>query len=446
VSIDSRTLTPGDLFVALRGPRHDGHDFVGQALERGAVGALVAEGRWREDTRLRDLARRGGVWLLARDPLEALQRWAREHRRELRPTTVALTGSTGKTTTKALLAAALEAAGKVHAARASHNNEIGVPLTLLGLRGHHTHLVCELGMNQPGEIRRLVAWVAPRVALITGVGLAHVGRLGGPEAILAAKLEITEGLDPEGTLVLPEEPERLQEAARERWPGRVLLFGRGPGCAVRLEGEPEWDWEGTRIRISGLAAPVRLRLLGPGAVWGALAALAVCRALEVDLEAAAARLSAVAPLPGRLRPVEHDGIRFLLDTYNASPEASEANIRFLMRLEARRRLLVFGEMAELGPESRPCHERVGRLAAALDGAFFYGPEARWAHEAALAQGGRSRHFTDREEMIEALAGELGPGDLVLLKGSRRTEMERVYEGLIPRLGRVRDAGRTPEGR
>ncbi|MBD3334888.1 MAG: UDP-N-acetylmuramoylalanyl-D-glutamyl-2, 6-diaminopimelate--D-alanyl-D-alanine ligase, partial [Candidatus Eisenbacteria bacterium] len=214
VSIDSRTTKPGELFVALRGERHDGHDHAAAALERGAAGLLVEESRWREDRRLRGLAAAGpAVWLLAGDTLAALQGWSRAYRESLQPTAAALTGSSGKTTAKDLLAGALGVFGPACAAQASFNNAIGVPLTLLSLKPDDHYLVAELGMNRSGEIASLVRMVQPHVALITSLGRAHVGYLGHPGAVRDAKLEIIEGLAPDGTLVLPQEPPDLYAAA-----------------------------------------------------------------------------------------------------------------------------------------------------------------------------------------------------------------------------------------
>lgn len=442
VSFDSRTASPGEIFVALKGDVHDGHDHIAQALARGASGVLLDASRWDGDPSFSRLEKQGrAAWLLVDDTLRAVQAWGRSWRLALDPVTFAVTGSTGKTTTKDLMASAVSPFGPACAARASFNNDVGVPRTLLELRDHHTFLIAEIGMNHPGEIARLVDLVRPDVAVITSVGSAHVGELGGHDAIMRAKLEITQGLDPSGCLVLPDEPARLLEEARRTWKGRILVFGGSSRAEVRLAGAPSWSVGGTRMEVEGLPRPVEVKILGRGAPTAVLAALAACKALALPLEEAAQALSQAPPAAGRMVSTELGSIRVLQDFYNASPESSLAAVEFLVNVPwDGKRYLAFGGMAELGAFSRPCHEEVGRAAASCDGAFFYGAEARWSHEACARAGGSSSHYDDKDALVRDLAGALRPGDLVLIKGSRRSAMETVFASLRGLEGRLPAGG------
>jgi UDP-N-acetylmuramoyl-tripeptide--D-alanyl-D-alanine ligase len=446
LSLDSRTTEPGAIFVPLKGERFDGHDHIPQAVKRGASGVLLAEDRWRDDESLHVLAGETSiVWLLVHDTLAALQQWGHGVRRDLDPETLALTGSSGKTTTKDLLTAAMGAFGPVCAARASHNNAVGVPWTLLGLEPEHEYLICELGMNHPGEIAELVQLVEPRVALITSVGRAHVGFLGGPDAILRAKLEITGALREEGVLVVPEEPGEVPRRARETWQGRILTFGRDENSDVRLAGESEFSLDGTHVHIQGMKRPVYVRILGRAAELCVLACVAACRALSLSLDRAGEAMAHVPPPPGRMEPKSLGGVTVLLDSYNASPESSVASLEFLLTVPgAVRRFVAFGEMGELGGFSQGCHEEVGRLAARSHGAFFFGPEAKWAHEESQRLGGRSAYYESKEELARDLARELRDGDLLLIKGSRRTAMETVFQELQRITGTSPGGGGRPE--
>ncbi|MBD3335272.1 MAG: hypothetical protein GF355_07120, partial [Candidatus Eisenbacteria bacterium] len=268
----------------------------------------------------------------------------------------------------------------------------------------------------------------------TSLGRAHVGYLGHPGAVRDAKLEIIEGLAPDGTLVLPQEPPDLYAAARRLWRGEIVRFGAGAEADVALEEPPQFFPDGTRLRIRGLEEPLAVRILGRGAVSSVLAALAVCRALRLPWPPAAHGMAQVPPPPGRLEPVRAGGVTILLDTYNASPESSLANIELLLQLEgARKRYLAFGEMGELGGYSRTCHEEVGRAAARADGAFFLGEETKWARGEVERLGGASRRYTDHAALARDLARTVAHGDLVLIKGSRRSGMEQVFDLLRARL-------------
>jgi len=420
VCLDSRRVAGGEVFVALAGERHDGHQFIPPALEAGAAAAVARRAWWSR----RKAARSGGIHLLVDDPVEALQEWAAALRVALAPKVIAVTGSSGKTGTKELILALLRGRGRVVGTIGNRNNEIGLPWTLLQLREGDAFAVVELGANHRGEIARLARVARPDVAVITGIGRAHLGRFGGPEALLEAKMEILEGLSPDGALVLPDDDPRLEEAAR-RWSGRIVRFGLGSAAEISAE-RVEATLDGTEILLRGRSEPLRLRLLGQAAARAALAAAAAVWALGIS-DPDWGALAEAAPVPGRLDPVVKDGVTWLLDTYNASPESVLHALGFLSGLPVSgRRVLVFGGMRELGGESEAIHAEMGRAAGFCDAAVFLGEEARAS--APEAQRAGARHVLWCAEASAAarfLHAYLRPGDAVLLKGARAAALERI---------------------
>lgn len=421
VAIDSRAVRGGEVFVALQGERRDGHTYVGDAFEAGAAAALVRHAWWNR----RRAARAQGIHLLVDDPLQALQAWAAALRLAVAPRVVAVTGSSGKTTTKEMILALLSDRGDVVGTRGNLNNEIGLPLTLLSIRSHTRVAVLEMGANHAGEISRLTTLARPDVAVVTCVGHAHAGPFGGRAGIMAAKLEILEGLAPDGALVLPDDDAELEAQARARWAGRVVLFGRSERADVRALADA-CTLGGTRIEIAGEAQPIELRVLGEGAVRSALAALAAARALQAPCTASA-NLTRIAPVAGRMDPREHGGVTWLLDTYNASPESTVANLGFFARVPVSgRKVFVFGGMRELGEESEAQHRRVGAAAGFCDAGVFLGDEARLAAPEAQKAGEKQVLWCGEiREVVQFLRRYLRPGDAVYLKGARAAGLEQV---------------------
>jgi MurE/MurF fusion protein len=425
VALDSRQLVGGEVFVALEGERVDGHAFAAPALEAGASAALVKRAWWSR----RKAARAKGIHLLVDDPIEALQDWAAALRLALAPKVIAITGSSGKTSTKELTLALLRRHGEVIGTVGNRNNEIGLPWTLLQLRGGSAWAVVELGANHVGEIARLTRICRPDVAVITCIGRAHVGRFGGAEALLEAKLEILEGLDPQGALVIPDDDERLRARAAASWAGPIVRFGFTDEAEVAARVE-RTGLAGTELRVRGLAVPLRVRLLGVAGARAALAALASVRALglpDPDLDA----LAAVAPFPGRLDPVEANGITWLLDMYNASPESVLHALDFLARVETPgRKVFVFGGMRELGESSGAIHGEIGRAAGACDAGVFFGEEGRIVGPEAQRAGVKQVVWCDQlTDAVRFLREYLVPGDVVLLKGARASALEKVAVGM-----------------
>lgn len=421
VHTDTRTLRPGDVFVALVGPRHDGHDHLAEAADRGAVAAVV-----HRTERLPALPA-----IVVDDTLRALGRLGAEARRRLGIPVIGVTGSAGKTTTRELAAALLRDLGhRVLTSPGNWNNRIGLPLTLLGASGDETAAVLELGISEPGEMAELTAVAQPHVAVITCVAPCHTEGLGGLEGVAREKLAIARGLRPGGTLVLPFGDERLSPPEGVR----CLTFGWEAGADVRAEGFRSRGAEGVEFRLEG--REVRLALFGRHNATNALAAWAAVRALGLgapDPERAW-REVASAPLRGEVRRTR-SGALLYVDCYNANPKAVEAALETLAELAGGARMLaVLGEMRELGALCRAGHEAVGRAAARLGVAELHllGPRTVAVREAALDAGmppERVWIYDDRATLAAAVARRLREGDWVLVKGSRAMGLEAVADAL-----------------
>ncbi len=433
VTTDSRSLRPDELFVALRGEAHDGHAFLGEAVERGA-GAVVVERAHAE----RPL--RCGV-IAVRDTLAALGDLAAFHRRRCHPRIVAVTGSNGKTTTKEMLAAILARAlgpGRVLRTSGTQNNLVGLPLTLLRLAGTEEAAILELGMNGPGEIWRLAQIAEPDVGVITCVAPAHLEGLGSIHGVAEAKAELYRRLRPSATAVVNADDPLVTASARA-FPGRKVPFGMAPaaGVTVGAQGIVDRGLEGTEFRlvVERQEAAIRLAVPGRHNVTNALAAAAAAHALGVDLATVQAGLEAFQP-PGMRMEVTQlpTGVTVLNDAYNANPASMAAALSTLAASRGRRRLAALGEMRELGDEAPRAHRELGAAAAAarLDALFLLGPHAGEVRAGAEAAGLPAERITiaaSHDELAARLAAYCRAGDLVLLKGSRGAAMEEVLRRL-----------------
>jgi UDP-N-acetylmuramoyl-tripeptide--D-alanyl-D-alanine ligase len=434
VSIDSRTLRAGELFVAIHGPRHDGHAFVGAALESGALAAVVARDRAEQYPE----AQRGRLLVVA-EPLAALQELARAVRRQWGRRMAAVTGSTGKTTTKEILAQLLRARLRVLKSEGNLNNDYGLPLSLLRLEPEHEAAVLELGMSRRGELARLATVAEPEVGVVTNVAPVHLEFFSSVDEIALAKRELVEGLAGKKSLaVLNADDERVAGFAKFA-PGEVITFG------IK---ERRVDFWAHKIKDHGLAgtvftlespwdvnAEIELPLPGRHNLMNALAALAAACAWGIGADC----VGSVFP---RLRPAEMrgevlrlaPGITVLNDCYNSNPVALAATMDLLASApDATRRVLVAGEMLELGPTSAELHREAGRHAAGrADWIFAVQGNARAIVEGAVAAGhpaGRARFFEGSDAAAEYLAAFVERGDFVLVKGSRGVKMERIVEAL-----------------
>ncbi len=422
VSIDTRTIQPGQLFVAVRGRRFDGHDFVGQALERGAVGAVVD--RWPLGSFKTDPDRT--IWRVP-DTLTALGELARFHRSRFPIDLVAVTGSTGKSTTKTMLAHIL-ATRELLATPGTQNNLIGVPLTLFQLNRNHRIVVLELGTNQWGEIRRLTQIAQPSIGVITNIGPAHLETFGDLNGVLKAKGELWEAMDPKGRLVLNADDPLLLEAGK-RLPFSVTWFGMGRQADVRADRIILESWS-CRCLVNG-RWELNLPLPGRHNLMNALAALTCAQLLGEPIPSAAERLSTIGPLPGRLTQSSWDGCFVIDDSYNANPSSLKAALEVLSRTDRPgRRIAVIGDMLELGDQAAALHEEAGQwiLEAGVDLLITVGPLARHllngAWEAGLPKSS-GWSFDAAEEAGQFLEDRVRPGDAILVKGSREMRMERV---------------------
>jgi UDP-N-acetylmuramoyl-tripeptide--D-alanyl-D-alanine ligase len=425
-SIDSRTVGVGELFFAVRGERVDGHDFISAALGRGAVAAVVSRERV---AGLPDAALAVPL-LITEDPLLALQALAAHVRRQWGHRVVAVTGSAGKTTTKDAIAAALGAKFKVLKSHGNLNNGFGLPLQLLRLTREHEVAVVELGMNHPGEIAALARIAAPDWGVVTNVGNAHIENFAdGQDGIARAKLELVDALPLTGVAFLNCDDPYVSQFGRD-FPGRVVYFGAGPCADPQLAGLKE-DMEGLhlRYRADGSEGELTLHLLGEHNAANALAALAVALEAGVGLDAAVTALESLTPGDNRGEVIAVGGALLINDCYNSNPEALRSMIRTLAARPARRRILVAGEMLEMGEHGPALHAACGKAAAeaGLDLVAGVQGNAEYLATAACAGGVSALFLPDAQAAGRWLEKNLQPGDVVLVKGSRGVHLERAIE-------------------
>jgi UDP-N-acetylmuramoyl-tripeptide--D-alanyl-D-alanine ligase len=427
-SIDSRTVAEGELFFAVRGARLDGHNFVEGALARGAVAAIVSRARVAS---LPDavLAR---PLLIAEDPLVALQALAAHVRRRWGKRVVAITGSAGKTTTKEAVAAALGAKFNVLKSQGNLNNGFGLPLQLLRLAAEHDVAVIEMGMNHAGEIATLARIAAPDWGVVTNVGTAHIENFpDGQDGIAHAKFELVEALPASGAVFLNCTDPYVSQFGRG-FQGRVVYFGEGP-CADPQVLDLHEDLEGLHVhfRAGARTGTLTLQLLGAHNASNAMAGLAVALEAGVELDSAVAALASLTAGDKRGQVIEIDGATILNDSYNSNPEALRSMIRTLAARPAQRRILVAGEMLELGEYGSAMHAACGLTAAKAGLDLVAGVQGNAVHlaTAACAGGVASLFLSSAEEAGRWLKRTLRPGDVVLVKGSRSVHLERAIEAI-----------------
>ncbi len=419
VSIDTRTLQPGALFIALRGANFNAHQFLSEARERGAVAAVMSEGQppsWPH------------LWV--NNTEEALVKLACYYRDQVDIPIVAITGSCGKTTTRALLASILTQSGSLLSSKKSFNNHIGVPLTLLELNTQYDYAVLELGANHPGEIAQLTRWVKPKVAVITNIGLAHLAGFGSLAGVAAAKGEIFQGLPKEGVAVLPRGPFTafLKRLVGSR---RILTFSvdghadcYAEAIHVNATGAPSF-----RLYIRQEHVPITLPLIGTHNVGNALAAAAAAHALDMPLSTIKKGLEAASPVAGRLCQSQgYKGAMIIDDSYNANPTSVLAAIEVLAQCLGDT-VLVLGDMLELGEDSARHHRQVGKQArqAGISQLYCYGPSSRLT---ATAFGKNAYHFETHDDLLRRLKSYLHDHVTVLIKGSASMQMSRISQVLM----------------
>lgn len=422
VSTDTRSIAPGDLFVALQGPNFDGHDYLETARERGAAAVMVSRP-----------PPAGMSALLVKDTRIGLGRLARRWRELGRASLIAVTGSNGKTTVKEMIAAILGRRGSVLATRGNYNNDVGLPLTLLRLQDQD-FAVLEMGANNPGEIAYLSGIATPDIALITNAGRAHLEGFGTLQGVARAKGEILEGLKPGGCFVVNADDAWADFWRQQAGGRRLLTFGvdcpadvSSPQSALRLQ----WSDSGfiSRFPVStpNGSGEIELKLAGNHNRMNALAAIAAAQAAGAGWDDIQAGLALLAPVPGRLQPLPgRNGVGLINDTYNANPDSVNAAIELLATAPGRR-YLVLGELAEMGADAAAFYQEMGgyAIASGIDKVYALNGAA----QAVSQLGQKGQRFTSLQQLLERLNSELQPGDRVLVKGSRVAAMERVVQAL-----------------
>jgi UDP-N-acetylmuramoyl-tripeptide--D-alanyl-D-alanine ligase len=423
-SIDSRTLNPGDLFIAITGERFDGHEYVQAALEKGAVGAIVEAGKQVAGDPLR--------LLRVEDTLKALQLLGAAARRLWGKPLLAVTGSAGKTTTKEILAHILATRFRVMKSSGNLNNHIGMPLQLLKLEAEHDLGVVEMGMNHAGEIRALGELAHHDLAVVTTVAPVHLEFFGSLAEIARAKYEIIETLPIGGVAVLNADDEYVSQFGRD-FKGKVVTFGIKRAADVSAQKIKLNGAEGSTFElvVGNVGEPVTLPLVGEHNIYNALAAAAAAMERGISQSQAAAALSSIAPPDKRGQVLHLHGATIINDCYNSNPRALEAMIDTLASMKAERRILVVGEMLELGPTAEALHRECGEHAAEkkIDVVIGVCGMARAVAEAACGSGTQAQFVETPEQAGEWLAHNLRPGDAVLLKASRGVKLERALDML-----------------
>lgn len=417
VKRDNRQVEPGDLFIAIKGENFDGHNFVTSAAESGAVAALVSED-----------VEASIPCLKVEDTVLGLQKIARGYRSEFEIPIVGITGSVGKTTTKEMIACVLSEKHNTHKTQGNLNNEIGLPFTVLDLNSSHEAAVIEMGMNHFGEISRLTSVAKPTIAVISNIGESHIEFLGSKEGILRAKLEILEGLQKDGVVVLNGDDELLW-SKKGKIPFKTIYYG--------MKNE-EADIFGRAVEssLSHIKFTVReifdsefiINVGGAHNLQNALASIAVARELNLSTEEIKRGLASFQNTGMRQQILEKDGYVIVNDCYNANPDSMGAALTLLSKSEGRR-IAVIADMLELGEVSSAAHTKIGKHASFCADIIFVTGNMRDA-VAQGADGSDVRTFNTAEEMADALKAELKEGDTVLIKASRGMHLERVTSRIM----------------
>ena len=422
VSIDTRTLAPGDLFVALQAAR-DGHDFVAQALEKGAGAALVS--------RIPEGVAEGAPLLVVPEVLAALEALGRAGRARVKGKVIAVTGSVGKTSTKEMARIALAGQGTIHAAEASYNNHWGVPLTLARMPENTDFAIIEIGMNHPGEIEPLARLARPHVAMITTVAAAHLEAFGAIEGIAREKGAVFRGLTQPGTAIIPEDlpvTQLLRDCADEA--GAIVVGFGQHGMARPVKAETVDGATQVRARVLGETVDFTLATAGTHFVMNAVGVLAALSAAGADLAQAARHLADWQPPLGRGAVEDLDGIRLIDDAYNSNPTSLSAGLATLARLTGGRRVAILGDMLELGPDELAMHAGMAGdpAMASVDLVHTAGPRMAALHQA-LPEARRGLHADSAADLAARVAELVAPGDILLVKGSKGSRVSTVVDAL-----------------
>jgi UDP-N-acetylmuramoyl-tripeptide--D-alanyl-D-alanine ligase len=435
VSTDSRNISPQDLFLALKGLTYDGHDFVNDVVSKGIRGVVVQQDLFPLD-RMDEKNRGNCVCIGVSSSLRALGDLANFHRKKFDTPVTAITGSNGKTSTKEMTAGILSRKFKVLSTAGNLNNEIGLPQTLFRLDGSHEQVVLELGMNHPGEIKRLGEICEPDIGVITNIGPSHLEGLGSMEAVKKAKGELLKTLNSRGISVLNADDPNVMALLPEA-PGEVLLFGRSQKAGIRAAGiESHGQSVSFDLILPDETVPVELPVPGEFMVHNALAAAAVAWLMDIPGPEIKKGLEAFQPVKGRMNLLSTpSGVNLVDDTYNANPASVKGAIMALMDLKKKKRGAVcLGDMLELGAEAVELHETLGKLIGGTEVERLYltGAYACDVAKGALSSGMEQSRILigTQEEILADLTGWMKKGDWILVKGSRSMRMENIVKGLM----------------
>jgi len=437
ISIDSRTLIPGDLFFAIIGPNFDGHDFIIEAFNKGAVGVVVCKGA---STLLRnEQINKNKIIIEVKDTLSALQDWSKYYKDRFETFNICVTGSNGKTTTKEIIAYILSQEFPLLRTSGNYNNEIGIPLTLLQLNKSHKFLVAEIGMRGLGEIRTLTNFIPPDLAVITNIGEAHIGLLGSKDNIFKAKSELLQSLDKDGIAILNRDDPYFFKMLKIVKGKKVYTFGVENksdimACNIRMVSD-----KGMRFTLevqNGKSREIYFPLLGRHNIYNALAASAVAFALGIELDLIERGLSSSKPLGLHMQLSNFNkGIKILNDSYNASPLSVKSALETLAEVaQNNRKIAILGDMLELGEKTDFYHREIGKEAAKLsiDILITVGQRGKIIAQSSKEEGmAKERVFSfeknEKINLAKKLLSLAKPGDFILLKGSREMKMEEILE-------------------
>ncbi|MBI4845968.1 MAG: UDP-N-acetylmuramoyl-tripeptide--D-alanyl-D-alanine ligase [Candidatus Omnitrophica bacterium] len=430
IAIDSRTLNEGELFLAIKGDRFDGHDCIGQALERKAAGVVISSHWFALNQKSAACIDKAVV--VVDNTVAALGAIAGYHRKKFDIPIIAVTGSNGKTTTKEMIYSLLNGTYSVVKSQGSFNNHIGVPLSLLNLSEDKQAGVFELGMNHKGEIRALASLVNPNIAVITSIGEAHLEFFNGISEIIDAKCELLEKLAFNGVAFINADCRSLYARAVEFF-DNVIGFGIKEKCAYQASNVVCGE---NYVAFSlNEKYTFTLPLLGEHNVYNALAAIAVADYLKIDMQTMRERIKNFKPMTMRLEPIDCFGVKIIADCYNSNPHSAALAIRTLAGIKnKKRRIIVLADMLELGRGSEKLHYQLGEQIAhsSIEKIIAVGDRAAFTAKAALECGMGKQDvfaFNTNKEALEMLSQQLEPGDAVLFKGSRGMHLEEIIEGL-----------------
>lgn len=437
ISIDSRTLIPGDLFFAIIGPSFDGHDFVIEAFKKGAVGVVVCKGA---STLLQnEQIDKDKIILEVKDTLSALQDWSKHYKDKFKTFNICITGSNGKTTTKEIIAHILSQEFPLLKTSGNYNNEIGIPLTLLGLNKSHKLLVAEMGMRGLGEIKTLTNFIPPDFAVITNIGEAHIGLLGSKDNIFKAKSELLQSLDKDGKAIINRDDPyffKMLEIVKDK---KVYTFGIENRSDIMARNIRMVSDKGIRFTLevqNDKSREIYFPLLGRYNIYNALAAVAVAFALGIELDLIERGLSSFKPLDLHMQLSNfYNDIKILNDSYNASPLSVKSALETLAEVaQNNRKIAILGDMLELGERTDFYHREIGKEVAKLsiDILITVGQGGKIIAQSSKEEGmAEERVFSfeknEKLNLTKKLLNLIKPGNFVLLKGSREMKMEEILE-------------------